>query len=144
MRSDFLAVGGFDNSFGRGCEDVDFSWRAQLSGLELKIAHGCFLYYVTRSSLISRYRQNRAYARAGVLLWLRFKSHPVNGKSFKWSVQELGRVFAGTPRIASRSTKQEKLDWAGRIGGAVGSLEGHIRYRIGPVPPRRLLSLVRS
>lgn len=138
-RQDYMRIGGFDNSYGRGCEDVDFSWRAQLAGLEVAIAHGSILYYTPRETSRERLQQGRGFARAGILLWLRYREHPVSGKSFKWSVAELARTMTGLPGVVWSGSREGRMAWMGRLGGAIGSLEGHIRFRVGrPPQPRRL------
>ena len=139
-RSDFLAVGGFDTSYGRGCEDMDFSWRAQLAGLRPVVAHGCVLSYRQRTGAASSFGAERGYNVNAVLLWLRFRDHPgVRGMSLGWSLRSLARTLGGTrPRTLADPVR--RLAWARRVGADLGSVEGHVRYRVlGSPPPRRLL-----
>lgn len=136
-RQDFLAVGGFDNSYGAGCEDVDFSWRAQLHGLRLRIARESVLYYRPRTGWVAYFRQGRTYTRASILLWQRFKNQPgLTGKSLKWSVKALGRSILKLP-VLLLGPEEAREGWAGQVGGQIGAIEGHLRYR--RAVPRRLI-----
>jgi glycosyltransferase involved in cell wall biosynthesis len=139
-RSDYLDLGGFDNSYRGGCEDVDFSWRAQLAGLEAVPAPGCYLYYVPRTAAAEVFAQERRYTSQGILLWVRFRAHPaVNGPSFRWTVTA---VLRGLAELRPRMVKdrQARYAWAKRLGADLGSLEGHLTYRVlKRVPERQLL-----
>ena len=142
-RSDFLAIGGFDNSYGAGCEDVDFSWRAQLHGLEVRVARESILYYRPRTGTGARFRQARGYTSASILLWQRFRDQPgITGKSLKWTLMALSKALARAPRqlFTSRESREQ---WAADVGSHLGSLEGHLRFRRS-VPARQLLKLGQS
>ncbi|MGA4670201.1 glycosyltransferase family 2 protein [Propionibacteriaceae bacterium Y1923] len=130
-REDYLAIGGMDESMVGGSDDVDFSWRAQESGLAFVHAEEAQVHYRLRESPAAVLRQRRAYQRGDVLLWVRSMQagRPVSGKSFKWSLQETLRAgVAGLRWI--RMNPEQRLGWARRFGGALGSLEGHVRYRL--------------
>lgn len=138
-REDFIGLGGFDNSYGPGCEDVDFSWRAQLSGMTLQVAHGCALYYRRRTTAGEVFRAERGYNRPAVLLWQRFKEYPqLSAGSFRWSVTAAVRTLARV-RPNLLWSADDRYAWAKELGAYLGSVEGHLRYRRRPVPGRELL-----
>lgn len=140
-RQDYLALGGYDNSYRHGCEDVDFSWRAQLEGLHVVVATGCYLYYRPRTSALAVFRQERQYTSQGILLWVRFQDQPdIRGPSLRWTVGAVLRdVLALRPRVWTDG--HVRYAWCRRLGADLGSLEGHFRYRLmRRVPPRRLLN----
>lgn len=137
-RRDFLAVGGFDNSYGAGCEDVDFSWRAQLHGLQVRVARESVLYYRPRTGMGHRFRQARGYTCASILLWQRFRDQPgIAGKSLSWTLMALTSALARTP-LQFFATQKSREEWAAEVGSHLGSLEGHVRFRRS-VPSRQLL-----
>lgn len=140
-KQDYISVGGYDNSYRGGCEDVDFSWRAQFDGMEAVVATGCYLYYRPRVSAWAVFKQERRYTSQGILLWVRFKDQPgISGPSLRWTIQAVIRgVFAARPVTLRHHDK--RYAWAQRLGSDLGSLEGHIRYRVlRMVPDRQLLS----
>ncbi|WP_392545008.1 glycosyltransferase family 2 protein [Oryzobacter telluris] len=139
-RADFLALGGFDNSYAQGCEDVDFSWRAQLAGLTVGIAHGCALFYRPRDGALASFRAERGYTRTSILLWLRFRDQPgISGMSLSWSLRALLRtVVSVRPSVVRHPA--DRLRWAAAVGANLGSVQGHLAYRVfGSPPPRDLL-----
>jgi glycosyltransferase involved in cell wall biosynthesis len=139
-RHDYLALGGYDNSYRGGCEDVDFSWRAQLHGLGVVVATSCYLYYRPRTSARAVFRQERRYASQGILLWVRFRDQPgISGPSLRWTLGSVLRgILALRPRIWAEAGL--RFAWSRRLGADLGSLEGHLRYRLmRAVPPRQLL-----
>lgn len=139
-RADFLSLGGFDNSYRGGCEDVDFSWRAQLAGLEAVPAPGCYLYYVPRTAAREVFKQERRYTSQGILLWVRFREQPaIHGPSLRWTVAAVLRGLAAFRPTLVRDPVT-RYSWAKRLGADLGSLEGHLTYRVlQRVPERQLL-----
>lgn len=129
-RADYLAVGGYDNSYRGGCEDVDFSWRAQLAGVEVVTAPGCYLYYTARAQAGEVFAQERRYTSQGILLWVRFQDRPgIRGPSLRWTISAVLRgLLALRPRMMSDAGL--RYTWARRLGSDLGSLEGHLRYRV--------------
>ncbi len=140
QRTDFLAVGGFDNSYRRGCEDVDFSWRAQLAGMTLRVADGCVIYYSPRDGARATFAAERGYTRTSVLLWLRYRDQPgITGMSLSWSAGALARAVASARPATVRSPVARRA-WAARVGANLGSVEGHLSYRLRRgLPPRETL-----
>lgn len=138
-RSDYLDLGGFDNSYRGGCEDVDFSWRAQLAGLGAVPAPGCYLYYTPRNAAGEVFAQERRYTSQGILLWTRFRDQPaIHGPSLRWTMLAVLRGLA-TLRPSIVRDPRARYAWARRFGADLGSLEGHLLYRVLRVAPTRQL-----
>ena len=55
--SDFFRLGGFEESLPYPAEDTDFSWRAQLAGLQLRYEPAATVYYRHRSGEFDAFRQ---------------------------------------------------------------------------------------
>lgn len=68
------ALGGFRTDY-RHCEDVEFSWRAQLTGYRLAYAPSAVIHYRHRGSLWSVARQVYDYARMEALLYREYRDH---------------------------------------------------------------------
>ncbi len=130
-RSDFIAVHGFDNSYGSGCEDVDFSWRAQVAGCELLRADACAIFYRQKTGVCDLFRAEYGYNKAAPLLWRRFRrSHQLTGQSFRWSALALMHtLFSGFVRVFRVPAIRDKF--AAELGARTGSCVGHIIYRFG-------------
>lgn len=62
-RDDALAIGGWDEDYLAGGDDVDFSWRLQLAGQRIGFAPDALVHYRYRTDLKGTARQGRAYAR---------------------------------------------------------------------------------
>ncbi len=63
QRDDALAIGGWDEDYVAGGDDVDFSWRIQLAGHHIGFAPDALVHYRYRADLKGTARQARAYAR---------------------------------------------------------------------------------
>ncbi|MGV3246372.1 glycosyltransferase [Rothia sp. 11254D007CT] len=124
-KSSFIEVGGFDESFRGGSEDIDFSWRLTDSGRPLYFCDNTFLYYRARENEGNTYLQVYRYARENVLLWKRCKDRGkyINSVSLKTAVIRAAAV----PYLYLR--KRSINDIAG-YGGRLGALVGNIQYRI--------------
>ncbi|MGV3102475.1 glycosyltransferase family 2 protein [Rothia sp. 32237D007AR] len=124
-KSSFIEVGGFDESFRRGSEDIDFSWRITDSGRPLYFCNDTFLYYRARESKGNTYLQVYRYARENVLLWKRCKNRGkyINSVSLKTAIMRAAIV----PYLYLRRRSIE--DVAG-YGGRIGALVGNIQYRL--------------
>lgn len=124
-RSSFIEVGGFDESFRGGSEDIDLSWRITDSGRNLYFCDKTYLYYRARENKGNTFLQVYRYARENVLLWKRCKSRGklINSVSFKIAVT---RALA-IPYLYIRYRNFE--DFA-NYGGRLGALAGNIEYRL--------------
>lgn len=124
-RSSFIEVGGFDESFRGGSEDIDLSWRITDSGRNLYFCDKACLYYRARENEGNTFLQVYRYARENVLLWKRCKSRGklINSVSFKIAVI---RALA-IPYLYIRNRNFE--DFA-NYGGRLGALSGNIKYRL--------------
>lgn len=140
VRTDVLrALGGFDESFKEGHEEVDFSWRLQLAGHTLVGEPNAVLDYRQRPTTRSSFRQYRRYARSAEQLRSRYVSAlDIPEASVKRAVKLLVRTVLFAPRDAHRNGA---IDVARRLGWTLGTIEGMIRYRRHPQPTEIVTSL---
>ncbi len=139
----FSRLGGFDESFIGGSEDVDLSWRALESGLEIIEMPAATVDYHLRPRPAEVFRQRREYSRAQLRVWSRSVAagRPVRGMSLRWAIRETLKL--GPAWIATRdATVDERYRLASWSGSVVGNLEGQLAERVftRPDPGRRVPS----
>lgn len=132
-RSVYRAVGGFDESYPLGHEEVDFCWRAQELGFTLGTTDATWVEYFQRDTPWRTVRQYRNYAQGAMLLWIRFQGHaPMPPVSFVGSVRGLVRQIAlSRPLFLRRGNMTSARD----LGWSWGTVRGHLRYRKVGKPP---------
>ncbi|NYI07595.1 glycosyltransferase family 2 protein [Allostreptomyces psammosilenae] len=121
-------LGGFDESYTYGCDDVEFFWRAQLAGDALGFAPDAVVHYQLRPTLRGAVRQSYRYGR----------SHPVLYRAFR---------AAGMPASPPRTVRAEwwwllshaadplraaerRAAWLARAALRCGRLVGSLRCRV--------------
>lgn len=133
-----LRLGGFDESFTEGHEEVEFCWRLQLSGGTIVGVPDAVVDYRQRPAPRSSFRQMRRYARSAEHLRSRYvHSLSLPPTTVKRTAKILARTIVTAPRELSR---HGAISVARRLGWALGALEGTIRFRhasppIGTQPP---------
>lgn len=129
-RADYLAVGGMDASFEGGLEGTDLCLRAQLQGVPVNSCRAARVAYVLRDTSRGTFAQQRALARAKLLFFVRhFHTGRSAGASAKFSLLGLARsaaALAGAWRLEAR----ERQALMHELGGHLGSVEGHLLYRV--------------
>lgn len=137
-RDVFDAVGGFDESFRGGHDEADFAWRAADAGFPTRFVPEARIDYLQRSDVRGVVTQRRNYARTAIQLWTRHP-HLVDplGVSLRGAFQGAltglptwGRVLRGSATLA------DGAEWGWRLG----TLEGHLRYRVLGRPPTPLIT----
>lgn len=129
IRRDVLeALGGWDESFDGGADDVELCWRAQLAGYRLGYAEGAVVHYRMRSSARAVMSQAfgggvriphlvRSFRNRGILI----RSLARRGAGFVVYI-----VFMWPLAIVSRRYRWE---WLRRVSLGVGLLWGLVRKR---------------
>lgn len=138
-RSAALAIGGFDESFLRGHDEVDFCWRLQEAGSGIAFAPDATVSYHQRRRVRDRARQSYHSARTSVLLWTR---HHDLGRlrlpSWRRSVLHALGSIRYLPGLLSTLRRDES---ARALGWVWGTLDGQLRYRVlGSPPPPQLIA----
>jgi len=123
----FSSLGGFDESYASGGEDLDFSWRAQLASYTISFAPDAVMHYRLRNRLWPLTKQAYRNGQANAQLLRKFRPHGVpavsaldEAKGWYWQLRRL-------PHLASRD--RAGLWWF-RTAWHVGRLVGRIRYRV--------------
>jgi len=125
-RSIFDKIGGFDEAFRGGGDDVDFCWRAQLAGARLQDVPAAVVHYRLRQSLGALAKQEADYGAAEAWLYRKFRKQglrrrrPVQfGRDLWWLLSRLPFAWPGDRRGA----------WIRRASRLHGRLRGAVQAR---------------
>jgi glycosyltransferase involved in cell wall biosynthesis len=126
-RALFMELGGWDEQLSY-CEDVEFSWRAQLRGQSLVFAPEAVMQYRYRPSTRALFHQVRRYKAAEVGLFVLYRSvgarRPRVSEAlgrYWWLLSRGPYVVLGTARASL---------WCSVAGAVVGRIEGSWRHRV--------------
>jgi len=121
------ALGGWDETYEGGGEDVDFSWRLQLAGGRLAVAPRAVVHYRHRASLDGLARQMAGYAQADVLLFRRFRAAGARRRPLRVALRDLWWLASRAPLLGRADIRGL---WANRWGQLRGRVRGSFRYRV--------------
>lgn len=122
------AIGGFDESFVGGADEIDFFWRAQLAGFRLKSASDAIVSYRLRTERRSLVRQARRTSLGTVRLYKRHRTHgfrrrnPILGFS-----RRIGRIVVDLPGALRGGDALTR--WLCHCAALEGHFEGAVRFR---------------
>lgn len=125
-REVFDAIGGWDESFVAGGDDVEFSWRAQHGGYTLRAAPDAVIRYRLRGSLRAMSRQSYFYARSDAQLLRTFRTSGVRRTSLKAPCRELRWLLAN---LRSLTQEGPRGLWLRRLAMLAGRVVGSWQYR---------------
>lgn len=136
-RTALLQLGGFDESYDRGAEDIDIGWRASLAGQHVTIAPRAIVLYRRRGTAVEEWGQRSRQARAYVLQRLRNSDVLIDRPSW---LRTFGGVAVATMQIPRRmfsrlGRRHIVSDFAWRWGEIGGLRE----FRPGRPLPERIL-----
>ena len=115
-RATWLRLGGFDETYVNGCEDVDLCLRAREAGLVNAVAlRSCVLHHVSASP--GRKQHDEENTRRLVLRWRRELEYL---GSRDWTVDYFGRVIRGSARFSGRQRGMENGLLHGPPEGSAG------------------------
>lgn len=120
-------LGGFDEEFGFGGEDVEFCWRAQLAGARLQEVHDAVVHYRLRPSLKTLYRQSRAYGAAEAHLFAKFGDRGLKRRSPRALARDIWWLVSRAPFAI---TKSRRGAWMRKMGTQHGRFQGARKYRV--------------
>jgi GT2 family glycosyltransferase len=125
-RAAFDAVGGWDEDFRFGCDDVAMSWRLQLAGYPIRPVPEAVVHIRLRPGLRALASQRFRYGRSGPLLYRRFKGEGM--PRAVGSALKLGaRILVVSPTCAVNPVRRR---WLVRNAlPLIGSVVGSVRYR---------------
>jgi glycosyltransferase involved in cell wall biosynthesis len=121
------AIGGWDESFAGGADDVDFSWRLAQAGYSLGFAPGAVLAYRYRSGLRALVRQFYRYGVTEVPLHRRHQDWGLP----RYRPRDLAARWVALARQAPRQLRRQpdRGVWLREASYRAGRLAGSIRQR---------------
>jgi glycosyltransferase involved in cell wall biosynthesis len=122
-RAVHAAIGGFDETYLGGNDDIDFAFRAQLAGHRLGYVPEAVVAYRLRSSLRAAARQHYHYGKTRVHLYRRFKRDGMPRRSWKHTVRSYGLAVAHLPQLLSG---QGRAQWIVRAAFMAGMASGSL------------------
>lgn len=122
-KKEYQAVNGFDESFGAGYEDCDFSWRMFLAGYSIYY-NNASVDYKLRETLIGSFKQRESWEFQREHLRSRYSYLNVEGSSLKHSLK------SAPIALFKLITQKNKLEEAGNLGASLGSIKGIISFRM--------------
>jgi glycosyltransferase involved in cell wall biosynthesis len=125
-RETFRRLGAFPTEFPRAV-DIAFTWRANLSGVEIHFVPDTTYFYRHRRSVRALYRQHREWATAHPLLYKRFREAGMPGRPPGQLGRELGDLFRDLVRARSKVDLETCLV---RAATYVGRVQGSVRHRM--------------
>lgn len=126
-RSAFDAVGGWDERFLCGCDDVDFAWRVQDRGFEIAWAGDAVMHYRLKPSVRDNARQVRRYAEATPLLYHKHREQGARRRRLRGTVYLWLRPVVTLPWLADR---RRRGNWLVKANRLVGYARGSIIHRV--------------
>jgi GT2 family glycosyltransferase len=126
----FRELGGFDASYSRGGDDVEFFWRVQLHGHDIVFVPDAVVYYRQRGRLRDVARQFAHYGRQDPHLYRDFHALGLPAISLRQSLSSWAHLVVKAPRYWSSPAgrRQWVRSAARRVGRIRGSLEWRTRY----------------
>ena len=124
-RSLYDRLGGFDQRFG-SCSDLDFCWRAQLSGTPLVFVPAAVLHYRYRTSLRDLFAQGRLYGRNEVKVYKLYEPHGLPRVPVRRSFDRVRALARHRRRLLHRPGRAW---WFNQAGFFVGRFEGSLAER---------------
>lgn len=124
-RTVWETIGGFDEAFSRGGDDVDFSWRAQLAGFTVGARSDAVLHCRARSDRRSMFRQYVRDGEGGAHLYAVYRNRGMPRRRVReavrtvlWSMRHVHKLKWGTPMEQGHVIRVAGKQW-GRIVGSV-------------------------
>ena len=129
VRADVLQeVGGFDERFAGGGDDVEFCWRLQLSGHRLTFAPGAVVEYSEPRTLRGLARQAYRYGTQDALLFRTCRVVGMPPVSVRVALKAWLRLLLLAPMDWRDRTSRRW--WVRAIARRAGRVSGSVRYRV--------------
>ena len=112
------SLGGFDESM-IFCEDCDYCWRAQLTGVELHFEPNALVHKRHKATRGKRFYQARKWGEYNVLLNKKFRPLGMPKASWEIGAKRWWRLLRRLPQTISNKSKRE--NWLWQLGKGNGN-----------------------
>lgn len=120
-------LGGFDESFVGGHEEVELAWRGMALGFTLGFAAGAVVDYRLRDKPREVCRQRFHYGRTYAQLYSRFSDAPIPRSSVKHELKVIALFLAEAPREWRTG---HRTRWLAGLAWTLGRYRGDLKYRV--------------
>ena len=128
-RSVHAAVGGFDERYLAGGDDLEFGYRVQLAGYRLAYVPGATVAYRLRRSVRATARQRYHFGRCRARLYRQYRAHGMPRRSWRFTTRRWLRLGRELPDLTEPRTRGRWLVDASFLAGmVVGSLAARTLY----------------
>jgi GT2 family glycosyltransferase len=121
-------IGGFDESWSGGGDEVEFCWRAQLNGARVGFCPDATVQYRYRPDERGTVGQLRSYAKAEARLYRVFRSEGMARTSLSTAIK--GWIWLLFRSADLWRCPEDRGAWLRRYAHRVGSLQGSLRHRV--------------
>jgi glycosyltransferase involved in cell wall biosynthesis len=127
-REVWTELGGFDERYHYGSDDVAFFWRAQLAGYEVGYVPEAVVHYRLRSNIVDMARQYYTYGMTHTMLYRDFAAAGMPRLALAELRREWGWLVRHVPDLY-RSRAQRAV-WVTRLAMRTGRISGSIHNRV--------------
>lgn len=127
-RNVYWDVGGCDEAFTAGGDDVDLSWRIQLAGGTIAFAPDAVVHYRLRPDLRSTHRQVMAYGISAALLYRKFRRYGCERPSLPGTARYWIKLLRRAPQQLARPA--QRGGWVVDASYQWGRVWGALRHRV--------------
>ena len=120
-------LGGFDEGFRGGGDDVDFCWRVQHAGCTLGFVPEAVVHYGERRTSRELARQFRGYGRQDPHLFRKHRERGMPPSTLRDGMRAWAHLFMRAPRYAGAPSRRG--EWVRQVARRWGRIEGSIRFR---------------
>lgn len=122
------ALGGWDEGFYGGNDDVDLSFRAQLAGYQVTFVPDAVVAYRHREGFGPLFRQFRGYGRMDPRLYARYRDAGLERPSLRSVLRRWARLSLLSPLALVDPVRRGR--WSYQMGYTIGRVEGSLRDRV--------------
>jgi glycosyltransferase involved in cell wall biosynthesis len=121
------AVGGFDESYRYGGDEVDFAWRVQLAGFRLDSAPTAIMNYSARGGARATFSQSVGYGQSHVKLFSAYRANGMRREPMRTVAGRWWWIILHAPRAVRPG--ESRLAVLRRSGIAYGRIKASVKRR---------------
>ncbi|GGG23298.1 glycosyl transferase [Rhodococcoides trifolii] len=129
-RDAYTSVGGFDESYDRGAEDADLSFRLQLAGWTLTHAPRALVAYRLRDTEIGLWRQSVMCGEGDAMLYSDYRHYGMPRKPVIALIDVTLLVLLRNPLLPTFITRLSRGRWIFYAGNLLGRIKGSLKHRV--------------
>lgn len=123
-------IGGFDESFVLGADEIDFFWRAQLAGHDLRFVRSAQVAYRVRADRAARVRRSYRVSKSTTKLYAKFRPQGFTARPFVvGATRRLGAIALRSPMAVARRG-EVMTTWLCEVAALAGRIRGAIEFRV--------------